>query len=176
MGCNSSKSKAVSGSAHGLRKNRSNKSLDSIDVSDDDMTKASNDIKNRMEREQALFQEIQAEKEALRKVAFRLIEQRCSCESLLDLLDDKELDDLIVSKDSVKRQKLAHLKLSKSRPVKIKDWIVSSTSCSELLVLYPFCCSCSITNPMPSTISRWNVSPSSSIMLFSLLQALPNRS
>lgn len=135
MGCASSSSKATGGSIHGIRKLRSNKSLDSVDVSDDDMTKASNDIKNRQEREQALFQEIQAEKEALRKVAYRLIEQRCSCESLLDLLEDAELDTLKVSKDSVKQQKQAHLKLSKSRPVKIKDWIVS------FLLVMPCWCS-----------------------------------
>ncbi len=107
-----------------------------VDVSDDDITLANENIRMRQEREQLVFQEIQAEKEALRKIATMMIEQRSSCESLLDLLEKSELEELKISPDSHKLQKHVVTRFYKQHRKKKLKWVVSNSESNLPSALY----------------------------------------
>jgi hypothetical protein len=123
MGCGSSSAKSggiVNGSIH-KKITRS----EEVSVSDDDLTMANDTLRMRQERDQQVFKEIQAEKAALRAIASVIIEQKTSCENLLDLLEATELEDLKENPNTHQLQKAATVKVAKSQKDKKRRWVVS---------------------------------------------------
>ncbi len=116
----------MNGSIH-KKVTRQSKS-EEVSVSDDDLTMANETLRMRQERDQQVFKEIQAEKAALRAIASVIIEQRSSCENLLDLLEATELEDLKENPNSHQLQKAATVKVAKSQKDKKRRWVVSSLS------------------------------------------------
>ena len=127
MGCGSSTDK--SGGAVPKAQNTKKpiaRNKEEVNVSDDDITLANEVIRQRQEREKLVFEELQAEKEALRAIASMMIEQRSSCESLTDLLEKSELEELKQSPDAHRQQKQVAARVFKHHANKKAKWVVSS--------------------------------------------------
>jgi septal ring factor EnvC (AmiA/AmiB activator) len=98
--------------------------------SDDELTQADLERLNaerqqRQTEEDELTRMIYAEKAALREITSKMIVKKASCESLMDLLDPEELEDISLNEASFRAQKQARRKLMKRLMAgKRHDWLV----------------------------------------------------
>lgn len=139
MGCASSNTKngGTVPSTKNTKKPFSRIKSDDINVSEDDITLANEVLRQKQERERLVFEELQAEKEALRAIASMMIEQRSSCESLSGLLEKAELEEIKQSSDAHRQQKQVAARVFKHHANKKAKWVVS-LSTTVVVSEYPF--------------------------------------
>ena len=96
--------------------------------------------RQRIEEEREIAEKLYAEKEGLRIRSHFMIEQKSSCDNLLELLEKQDLDHIRENETSLLVQKSAKLKVELTNPDRIKrDWIVSAFVRLVALTLYTHC-------------------------------------
>lgn len=134
MGCTSSagsKDDLTQRNVGKLKNKHHHKDVNKLDV--DELTEADiqhkkEELLQRQEQERDYQENIYAEQSSLRSNAMLMIERKDSCESLMDLLDDTELEEIRRNEDSFTLQKQMKVKYAKEAFNNMQKWVVSPHS------------------------------------------------
>lgn len=129
-GCGTKAARPVRGRGGSIQRQNSLRATETVESDPEQMQQIIEERRLRLEMEQQQEREfnemLYAEKERLRVLSLVMIEKRLSCESLMDELNEEELENLRQHEASYKIQKQLKLKRNRSKSNKRHTWTVSN--------------------------------------------------